>query len=113
MRADETIRVDLPSVRRIGSQLTVIGGALIRDCDEATRSLSDESAPDWAVAAAADTLGKLWHGYLSSLGSAVSDHGSRLARIADAYQETDAKAAEAVGAVLPRDVGLRSGLTAR
>lgn len=113
MTADQTVRVDPGSVRRIGARIAATGDLLGRDHDRVAGSLIEEPDTRWAVLAASDTLQRLWRGHLASVGAMVTEHGERLTRIADAYQRADVEAAQSLGVALPPDVGVRPGIPVR
>ncbi len=113
MTADQTVRVEPGSVRRVGTRITNIGDGLGRDYDRVTGSLIEEPDTRWAVLSASDTLQRLWRGHLAGVGAMVSDHGERLTKIADAYQKADVDAARSLGVALPTDVRVRPGIPVR
>lgn len=113
MTADQTVRVEPDSVRRIGTRLSALSDRLGRDYDRVAGSLTEEPDTRWAVLSASDTLQQLWRGRLASIGAVVSDHGERLTRIADAYQQADVHAARSLGVALPPDVRIRPGMPVR
>ena len=100
MSSDETVRVEPAPLRQIGIALADIGDGLRHDSGNAARQFREAPGTGWSALAVTETLGKLWRSHLSGLGSAVSDHGDRLSRTADAYHNRDADAAKALGSAL-------------
>lgn len=113
MTADQTVRVEPDSLRRIGARIAATGDLLGRDHNRVAGSLIEERDTRWAVLSASGTLQRLWRGHLSCVGAMVSDHGERLTRIADAYQRADVEAAQSLGVALPPDVRIRPGIPVR